>query len=121
MTMGLLQIERRGAVATLTLNRPGKLNALPELEDGDAFRDACEAFSADPSVRCVVIRGRYRGVVLRIVRSLYELEVPLVAAVNGPAVGLGCDIAALADLRVASERAKFGVPFLKLGIIPGDG
>jgi 2-(1,2-epoxy-1,2-dihydrophenyl)acetyl-CoA isomerase len=151
MRMGLLKIERRGAVAVLTLDRPDKLNALPELEDGDAFRDACEAFNADQSVRCVVItgagrafsaggdvkamrgraelfegsgvaiRGRYRRIVHRIVRSLYELEVPLIAAVNGPAVGLGCDIAALADLRVASDRAKFGVPFLKLGIIPGDG
>lgn len=67
------------------------------------------------------IRERYRRVVHRIVRSLYGLEVPLVAAVNGPAMGLGCDIAGLADIRIASDRASFGVPFLKLGIIPGDG
>jgi len=44
-----------------------------------------------------------------------------VAAVNGPAMGLGCDIAGLGDIRIASDRAVFGVPFLKLGIIPGDG
>ena len=41
--------------------------------------------------------------------------------VNGPAIGLGCDLACLADMRIASDRAKFGVTFLKLGIIPGDG
>ena len=67
------------------------------------------------------IRDNYRRVVHRIVRSLYGLEVPLIAAVNGPAMGLGCDIAGLADIRIASETASFGVPFLKLGIITGDG
>ena len=146
-----LTVERRGFVAVLTLNRPDKLNALPELEDGEAFRSACEALNTDPDVRCVVmtgagrafsaggdvkamqarsalfegsgvaIRERYRRVVHRIVRSVYELEAPVIAAVNGPAVGLGCDLAGLADIRLASDRAKFGVPFLKLGIIPGDG
>ena len=149
--MGFLQLEKRGRVAVLTLNRPDRLNALPELEDGEAFREACEAINADPEVRCAVITGRgrafsaggdvkamqaraelfegsgvairarYRRVVHRIVRSVYELEVPLIAAVNGPAVGLGCDLAGLADMRIASDRARFGVPFLKLGIIPGDG
>ena len=54
-------------------------------------------------------------------RSQYGLEVPLIAAVNGPAMGLGCDIAGLGDIRIASDRASFGVPFMKLGIIPGDG
>ena len=67
------------------------------------------------------IRTCYRRVVHRIVRSLYDLEIPLVSAVNGPAMGLGCGIAATADIRIASDRASFGVPFLKLGIIPGDG
>ena len=45
----------------------------------------------------------------------------MVAAVNGPAIGLGCDIACMADMRIAADKAKFGVTFLKLGIIPGDG
>jgi 2-(1,2-epoxy-1,2-dihydrophenyl)acetyl-CoA isomerase len=151
MTTALISEARRGAVHILTLNRPERLNALPDLEDGDAFAAVCEAINADLSVRCVVITGagrafsaggdlramkerrdlfegsgaeireRYRRVVHRIVRSLYALEVPLIAAVNGPAMGLGCDIAGLADIRIASDRASFGVPFLKLGIIPGDG
>jgi enoyl-CoA hydratase/carnithine racemase len=54
-------------------------------------------------------------------RALYGLRVPLISAVNGPAIGLGCDVACLGDIRIASEKAKFGVTFLKLGLIPGDG
>jgi 2-(1,2-epoxy-1,2-dihydrophenyl)acetyl-CoA isomerase len=54
-------------------------------------------------------------------RALYGLRVPVIAAVNGPAIGLGCDVACLGDIRIASDKAKFGVTFLKLGIIPGDG
>lgn len=149
--MSLINQERRGRIAIWTLDRPERLNALPDPEDGQAFADACEAVNADPEIRCVVLTGagrafsaggdlkamkartdlfegsgtaireRYRRVVHRIVRALYGLEVPLVAAVNGPAMGLGCDIAGLADIRIASDRASFGVPFLKLGIIPGDG
>jgi len=149
--MTLISTERRGPIEIWTLDRADRLNALPDLEDGEIFAAACEAANADAGVRCVVLTGagrafsaggdlkamkerrdlfagsgaeireRYRRVVHRIVRSLYGLEVPLIAAVNGPAMGLGCDIAGLADIRIASEAATFGVPFLKLGIVPGDG
>ncbi len=149
--MTLIRRDRRDHIEIWTLDRPDRLNALPDLEDGEAFAAACEAVNADQGVRCVIltgagrafsaggdlkamkdrrdlfagtgveIRDRYRRVVHRIVRSLYGLEVPLVAAVNGPAMGLGCDIAGLADIRIASETATFGVPFLKLGMLPGDG
>ncbi|WP_293825354.1 crotonase/enoyl-CoA hydratase family protein [uncultured Brevundimonas sp.] len=149
--MSLIAEERRGAVLIWTLDREARLNALPDLADGDEMAAACERANADAGVRCVVLTGagrafsaggdltamrdrrdlfegsgaaireRYRRVVHRIVRSLYGLEVPLIVAVNGPAMGLGCDIAGLADIRIASDRASFGVPFLKLGIIPGDG
>jgi 2-(1,2-epoxy-1,2-dihydrophenyl)acetyl-CoA isomerase len=149
--MTLIHIERRDAVQIWTLDRAERLNALPDLGDGEAFARACEAVNADQTVRCVIltgagrafsaggdlkamkdrrdmfagtgadIRDNYRRVVHRIVRSLYGLEVPLIAAVNGPAMGLGCDIAGLGDIRIASEAASFGVPFLKLGILPGDG
>ena len=54
-------------------------------------------------------------------RALWNLDVPLIAAVNGPAIGLGNDVACLADIRLASEKARFGQTFLKLGLIPGDG
>ena len=149
--MALILEERIGAVALWTFNRPERLNALPDLDDGDEVARRCEAVNADPSISCVVLTGagrafsaggdlkamkgrtdlfegsgaaireRYRRVVHRIVRALYALEVPLITAVNGPAMGLGCDIAGLGDIRIASDRATFGVPFMKLGIIPGDG
>jgi 2-(1,2-epoxy-1,2-dihydrophenyl)acetyl-CoA isomerase len=149
--MGLITEDKRGAILIWTLDREARLNALPDMCDGDEVAAACEQVNADPSIRCVVLTGagrafsaggdltamrdrrdlfegsgaaireRYRRVVHRIVRSLYGLEVPLIAAVNGPAMGLGCDIAGLGDIRIASDRASFGVPFLKLGIIPGDG
>lgn len=149
--MALITTRREGAIEVWTFSRPDRLNALPDLTDGDEVAALCEAVNADPSVRCVVLTGegrafsaggdlkamkerrdlfegsgaaireRYRRVVHRIVRALYGLEVPLVAAINGPAMGLGCDIAGLADIRIASTDASFGVPFLKLGIIPGDG
>jgi enoyl-CoA hydratase/carnithine racemase len=68
-----------------------------------------------------MVREGYRGNIHKALRALYALDLPLIAAVNGPAIGLGCDIACLADIRLASTNAKFGVTFLKLGIVPGDG
>jgi enoyl-CoA hydratase/carnithine racemase len=66
-------------------------------------------------------RDNYRKGVQRIPLTLADLEVPTIAAVNGHAIGLGCDIAALCDLKVASNRAKFAASFVKMGIVPGDG
>ena len=149
--MALITETRDGAVVLWTFSRPDRLNALPDLGDGEEIAAACERVNADPSVSCVVLTGegrafsaggdlkamkdrrdlfegsgaaireRYRRVVHRIVRALYGLEVPLITAVNGPAMGLGCDIAGLGDIRIASDKASFGIPFMKLGIIPGDG
>lgn len=149
--MSLVTIERRGAVAILTLNRPDSMNALGAPGDGDQVQAACDAINADPSVRCVIltgagrafsaggdvkamkaregafggggvgIRDNYRTNIHRVVRSLYGLEVPTIAAVNGAAIGLGCDVACMCDIRISSDQARFGVTFLKLGLIPGDG
>ena len=66
-------------------------------------------------------RANYRGGVQRVIRAFYDLEVPMVAAVNGHAVGLGCDIACLCDVRIAAESARFAASFIKVGIVPGDG
>jgi enoyl-CoA hydratase/carnithine racemase len=63
----------------------------------------------------------YRGNVHLMLRALDSLDVPMIAAVNGAAIGLGCDLACLADIRIASDQARFGVTFLKIGLIPGDG
>jgi len=149
--MSLLKIETAGHVTTLTLDRPDTMNPLGASGDGDAFAAACNAINADMAVRCVILTGAgrafsaggdvkamkertgtfggtapeisdgYRNNIHKVLRALYGLRVPLIAAVNGPAIGLGCDLACLADMRIASDRAKFGVTFLKLGIIPGDG
>ena len=147
----LLKLERDGPIAHLTLNRPLAMNALGEPGDGDEIAGVCAEVNADPSIRCAILTGEgrafsaggnvkamkersgaiagapvdvregYRTNIHRLVRAIYGLEVPVVAAVNGPAIGLGCDVACLADVRIASEKAKFGVTFLKLGLIPGDG
>lgn len=66
-------------------------------------------------------RTNYRRGVQQVVRTLYEIEVPTIAAVNGHAVGLGCDLACLCDIRIAAESARFSASFIKVGIVPGDG
>jgi len=149
--MSLLKIETADHVTKLTLDRPDTMNPLGATGDGDAFAAACDVINADMAVRCVILTGAgrafsaggdikamkertgtfggtapeisdgYRNNIHKVLRALYGLRVPLIAAVNGPAIGLGCDLACLADMRIASNRAKFGVTFLKLGIIPGDG
>lgn len=149
--MPLLKIDTADHVTTLTLDRPDTMNPLGAAGDGDAFVAACDSINTDLGVRCVILTGAgrafsaggdikamkektgtfggtapeiadgYRDNIHKILRALYSLRVPLIAAVNGPAIGLGCDLACLADMRIASDKAKFGVTFLKLGIIPGDG
>jgi enoyl-CoA hydratase/carnithine racemase len=147
----LITLQIDGPIATLTLNRPDAMNALGAPGDGDKVQAACNRINDDNSIRCailtgagrafsaggdvkamkaregafggsgVTIRDGYRKNIHRVVKSLYNLEVPLISAVNGPAIGLGCDVACMADIRIASTKAKFGVTFLKLGLIPGDG
>ena len=149
--MSLLTIEKRGHVAILTLNRPDAMNALGMPGDGDQIQAVCEEINADADVRCVVLTGAgrafsaggdvkamkaregafggsgvqirdgYRRNIHRVVRSIYGLEVPSIAAINGAAIGLGMDVACMTDIRIAADTAKMGVTFLKLGLIPGDG
>jgi enoyl-CoA hydratase/carnithine racemase len=149
--MSLLLLEKKGPIGLLTLNRPDALNALGAPGDGDLVAAVCDEVNADRSIRCVIltgagrafsaggdvkamksregafagggvqIRDNYKNNIHRIVRSLYGLEAPSIAAVNGAAIGLGCDVACMTDIRIASDQAKFGVTFLKLGLIPGDG
>ena len=66
-------------------------------------------------------RHAYIDGIQRIPRALGRLEVPLIAAVNGAAIGAGCDLAMMCDIRIASERASFAESFVQLGLIPGDG
>lgn len=147
----MLKVETADHIATLTIDRAETMNPLGAKGDGDEFAATCDAINRDMEVRCVILTGAgrafsaggdikamkersgtfggsapqisdgYRDNIHRMLRALYGLRVPLIAAVNGPAIGLGCDVACLADMRIASAKAKFGVTFLKLGIIPGDG
>ncbi len=149
--MALLNIVQDGPVVTLTIDRADTMNPLGAPGDGDEFAGVCRELNRDTAVRCVILTGAgrafsaggdvkamrdktgtfggtppaisdgYRENIHVMLRALYGLRVPLIAAVNGPAIGLGCDVACLADMRIASAKAKFGVTFLKLGIIPGDG
>ena len=94
---------------------------------------AGEAFSAGGNLKAMrektgafAGRGRHireaiSGSIHALVRSLWDLEIPLIAAVNGAAIGLGNDVACLADIRIAADNAVFGATFLKIGLMPGDG
>lgn len=146
-----LLVERDGHVETWTLNRPEVRNAISDDDVVDALVDAVSRVNRDDDVRVVILTGAgsafsaggnvtamvektgmfggspaqlregYRRGIQRIPRALYECDVPVIAAVNGPAVGAGCDLALMCDLRIASTRAFFAESFVKLGIIPGDG
>jgi enoyl-CoA hydratase/carnithine racemase len=75
----------------------------------------------DPSIEPHDDRYAYKEGIHRIPLSLFNLEVPTIAAINGPAIGAGLDLACMCDIRIASETAKFAESFVTLGIIPGDG
>lgn len=67
------------------------------------------------------LREWYRTGIQRLANAFYNLEVPTIAAVNGPAIGAGCDLTTMCDIRIASENAAFAESFVKVGLIPGDG
>lgn len=139
-----VDLERRGPVAVLTLNRPEALNALSVemLDDLDELLDAIEE---EPSLRAVVLTGAGEkaftaGADIAHMKTASALEArayarrghaitgrlesfpkPIIAAVNGYALGGGCELALACDLRLAGERARFGLPEVNLGILPGWG
>jgi enoyl-CoA hydratase/carnithine racemase len=139
--------ERDGAVLTIRLNRPDRLNAL-NVELGTALAAALRRASTDASVRAVVLTGAGRAFcgggdvgLLRdartrnapnelaalvssgkdIVLLLATLPKPVLASVNGPAAGGGANLALACDFRIASEQATFGQSFAKLGLYPDFG
>ena len=141
--MNRIRSERRGPVELLTLDRPKALNALDRatLEE---LLDCCERLGADTSVRAVVLTGEGRafaaGADIAEMRgldaqqaeafsrlghaagdALESLAVPTIAAVNGYALGGGCELACACDWVYASEKARFGQPEVNLGLIPGFG
>jgi hypothetical protein len=68
-----------------------------------------------------VIREEYRNGIQRLPKALYNLDVPVIAAINGPAIGAGLDLTCMCDIRIASDKATFAESFVKVGIVPGDG
>jgi 2-(1,2-epoxy-1,2-dihydrophenyl)acetyl-CoA isomerase len=132
--------ERRGAVLVLTLNRPRKMNALL-VGTVDRLRAELEAAGGDKGVRAVVITGAGRGFcagadleaadpdarrVLRdhyspLIRAIHELELPVIAAVNGTAAGAGVSLALAADVVVAAAGAQFVLAFADVGLVPDAG
>ena len=146
-----LVIDRDGPVVTVTLNRPNSRNVITEQDHIAEITAFCDEMAGDPSVRAVVLTGagsafcaggnvksmrdrtgmfagspyalrqKYRAGIQAIPLALYELEVPVVAAVNGPAIGAGLDLACMCDIRIAADTAIFAESFVKLGIVPGDG
>jgi enoyl-CoA hydratase/carnithine racemase len=76
---------------------------------------------ASGQVSGLQVRQEYRQGIQRLPLALFNLEVPVIAAVNGAAIGAGLDLACMCDIRIASTHAKFAESFVKLGIIPGDG
>jgi enoyl-CoA hydratase/carnithine racemase len=69
----------------------------------------------------VDVPASYRDGIMRLPLAFQALEVPVIAAVNGPAIGAGCDLACMCDIRIAGESARFAESFVKLALIPGDG
>jgi enoyl-CoA hydratase len=144
MTYANILLEKDGPVATLTVNRPSRLNAL-NTETLRELLDASAALAADGGVRAVVVTGAgekafvagadikemCEKTVLEALAfaelghsfcaSLEEMQKPVIAAVNGYALGGGCEIAIACDFAFASEKAVLGQPEVNLGIIPGFG
>ncbi|WP_077033362.1 crotonase/enoyl-CoA hydratase family protein [Pelomonas sp. KK5] len=146
-----LLLEQIGAVAVLTLNRPETRNALSGEDLFSAFEQCFERLNGDLSVGAIVLTGAgsafcsggnvaemrdragmfagspaeiaaaYRRGIQRIPRAFHKLDVPIIAAVNGPAIGAGNDLACMCDIRIAADTASFAESFVKVGIVPGDG
>lgn len=146
-----LHYQQHEGVVTLTMDRPEERNAIGEDEQFQEFVDVCRQINGDVSIRAVILTGRgkafcaggnlkalsalggafagspaelrvfHRHGIQLIPLAMHSLEVPTIAAVNGPAVGAGCDLACMCDIRIGSNKALFAESFVKLGLIPGDG
>lgn len=141
---------REGAVLTVTLNRPEARNPLAQPLI-DELVDVIEAAGRDQSLGCLILTGAgsafcaggdlkrmqqregvfahaahavpaaYRHAIQKIPRALRYVDLPVIAAVNGPASGAGLDLAAMCDIRIASATASFAESFIRVGLVSADG
>jgi len=146
-----LEASRRDHVLLLTISDPDTRNALNGDEFYAAIEDAIEFANNDLDIRAIILTGegsafssggnvrdmleregmfsgtpeqiaeQYRTGIQRIPRAFWKLDVPAIAAVNGAAIGAGCDLACMCDIRIASDRAVFTESFVRVGIVAGDG
>ena len=137
----LVLAEKNGKVGLITINRPDALNAV-NAEVMDAIISKTKSYDSDPDIGCIVITGAgkafiagadikemheksYMDMFLANKQSEWEAfatsRTPIIAAVNGFALGGGCELAMMCDMIFASDKAKFGQPEIKLGVIPGWG
>ena len=139
--MKLVKTETQDGVGIITINRPEALNAVnSEIMEG--LISAAAKFDDDPAIGCILITGEgkafvagadikemqeksYMDMFLADRQSEWEgfaaTRTPMIAAVNGFALGGGCEIAMMCDIIIASDKAKFGQPEIKLGVTPGWG
>lgn len=137
-----ISVSREGPVAILRIVRPDKRNAL-DLDMLAALGTACDEIDADHALRAAVITGEGKTFCAggdiaawaalaperfgydwvrpghRVLARLAELRVPLIGAINGPALGGGLELAACADIRIAAPEARLGLPETGLGMVPG--
>jgi enoyl-CoA hydratase/carnithine racemase len=148
---GPLHVSSHGPIQVWTIDLPHVGNAITDTEFIAAFEATVEGANTHIDVRAVILTGAgkifsaggnvkemadregmfaldaldqrraYVDGIQRIPRALARLEVPVIAAVNGAAIGAGCDLAMMCDIRIASERASFAESFVQIGLIPGDG
>ena len=148
---GKLLFALSDGIAVLTLNDPDQRNPISDDDMIDELVDALERLNADPAVRVAILTGAgtafssggnvkrmaeaaaerarapvqtrsyYKQGIQRIPLAFEALDVPIIAAVNGAAIGAGCDLACMCDIRIAGASARFAESFVKVGIVPGDG
>lgn len=146
-----LLIAQEDGVATLTLNMPDLRNPITDADMVAEICAAMDWLNTDQSIRCAIltgagkafssggnlkhmrdkegifagdaiaVRNAYRAGIQKVARAVWDVEVPIIAAVNGPAYGAGCDLTLFCDIRIASETAIFAENFVNVGIISGDG
>ncbi len=150
MTDAVISDVKNG-IATWRMNRVETRNAISDTGMIDTLVSLAEEAQKNPEIRVVILTGNgpafssggnvkkirdemtesdktphelatwYREGIQRIPLAFQQLDVPIIAAVNGPAIGAGCDLTCMCDMRIAGESARFAESFVKLGIIPGDG